>query len=392
MKKLKELGMAFRHVPELFQLIYQTDKLFLFYLICEMLSFAVISYPTMFLVKYAFDALEEKKPFSQFAAMCVLLLLLQLAIYLIKSYFNSVRPGRSSYVIGILYNAFHRKSMELDYELLAEKEIQELMVFAGDFIKWRLRNTVWNFISLFSSLIAFAISCVLLLHINIWLIAAVVAGMLLDAFVAAKFVAPRFKLDNEITKNQRHIRYFDETVTNENTAKDLRIFNLGDKMKERAAGYVNKNFQLELRKKHYSDLQEFLSTFLSHGIDFVIYAVLGYYVLKGKLSIGSLSLAIGNIALFRQYFGKISSTLVGYSDTAKYIEYYNRFMSLESKFHKTGTMPFSLSSNDSFQPAAAARRTAGGAVAFPGRSGGRGTALFPAPPPALPGPFPRGAR
>lgn len=149
MKKWKELGLAFGYVPKLFRLVYKTDKRYLFYLICEMLSFSVISYPGIFLVKYAFDAMERKQPFGEFAIICVLLLLLQLAASLTKSFFNSIRPGRSSLVVGKLYNAFHRKSMELDYELLAEKDIQELQVLAGDFIKRRLNNTVWNFISLF---------------------------------------------------------------------------------------------------------------------------------------------------------------------------------------------------------------------------------------------------
>ena len=156
----RELGRAFGYVPKLFGMVYRTDRRYLFSLICETLSFAVLAYPGMFLVKYAFDAMERRQPFGEFAAVCILLLLLQLAINLIKSFFNSIRPGRTSLVVGKLYNAFHRKSMELDYELLAEKEIQELQVLAGDFIRYRLSDTVWNFVALFSSLIAFAVSYV----------------------------------------------------------------------------------------------------------------------------------------------------------------------------------------------------------------------------------------
>ncbi len=123
MKKFKELLGAFKYVPKLFGLIYRTDKLYLFYLICETLCFAIISYPSIFLVKYAFDAMEAKGPFPKFAIVCVSLILCQLAISLLKSKFNSIRPARTSLVVGRLYNEFNRKSMEIDYELLAEKEI-----------------------------------------------------------------------------------------------------------------------------------------------------------------------------------------------------------------------------------------------------------------------------
>lgn len=348
MDKWRELGRAIGYVPKLFGMVYRTDRRYLFYLICETLSFAVLAYPGMFLVKYAFDAMERRQPFGEFAAVCILLLLLQLAIKLIKSFFNSIRPGRTSLVVGKLYNAFHRKSMELDYELLAEKEIQELQVLAGDFIRYRLSNTVWNFVALFSSLIAFAVSCILLVDINIWLIGVVVGGMLLEAFLSAKFMQSRFPLDNQIIKNQRHVRYFDEIATSEKCAKDLRIFDMGGKMKDRAVAYRKKNLGLELCRKRYTDLQGGIGAILSHGIDFAIYGILGYYVLQGALSMGSFSLAIGNIALFRQYFGKISDTLVGYSDTAKYMEYYDRFMALESRFRKTGLERVRISGDGSF--------------------------------------------
>lgn len=348
MEKWRELGRAFGYVPKLFGMVYRTDRRYLFYLICETLSFAALAYPGMFLVKYAFDAMERRQPFGEFAAVCILLLLLQLAVKLIKSFFNSIRPGRTSLVVGKLYNAFHRKSMELDYQLLAEKEIQELQVLAGDFIRYRLANTVWNFVALFSSLMAFLVACILLIHIDIRLIAVVVGGMLLDAFLSAKFVRFRFRLDNRIIKNQRHVRYFDEIATSDKCAKDLRIFDLGGKMKDRAAAYMKENLGLELRKKRYTDLQGGIGAVLSYGIDFAIYGILGYYVLQGALSMGSFSLAIGNIALFREYFGKISDTLVGYSDTAKYMEYYNRFMALESRFRKTGRERVRISADDSF--------------------------------------------
>lgn len=348
MEKWRELGRAFGYVPKLFGMVYRTDRRYLFYLICETLSFAALAYPGMFLVKYAFDAMERRQPFGEFAAVCILLLLLQLAVKLIKSFFNSIRPGRTSLVVGKLYNAFHRKSMELDYQLLAEKEIQELQVLAGDFIRYRLANTVWNFVALFSSLMAFLVACILLIHIDIRLIAVVVGGMLLDAFLSAKFVRFRFRLDNRIIKNQRHVRYFDEIATSDKCAKDLRIFDLGGKMKDRAAAYMKENLGLELRKKRYTDLQGGIGAVLSYGIDFAIYGILGYYVLQGALSMGSFSLAIGNIALFREYFGKISDTLVGYSDTAKYMEYYNRFMVLESRFRKTGRERVRISADDSF--------------------------------------------
>ena len=349
MKKIKELLAAFGYIPKMFGLIYRTDKRYLYYLLCETFCFAVISYPSMFLVKYAFDAMETGKPFSQFAFVCVALILLQLGISLTKSLFNSIRPARTSLVVGKLYNEFHQKSMEMDYELLAEKEIQELQVFAGDFIRRRLSGTVWNFVSLFSSLIAFVISSLLLISINFLLIIAVIVGLLLDSALSVKFISLNFKLNERTMKIDRYIRYYEETAASDAAAKDLKIFDMGDEIISRIEDCNSVKFRLERKRMLYSDIQGLLSVLNSHGSDFIVYVVLGFFVLRKELSLGDFSLAIGNIALFRQYFGRISSTLVGYTDTAKYIEYYNRFVSLESKFRKTGTKHILISQNDDFE-------------------------------------------
>lgn len=348
MKKLKELWSAFGYVPKMFRLVYKTDKLYMFYMICETICFALIPYPSIFLTKYAFDAMENKSPFSEFALICTALILVQLGISLLKSFFNSRRPGRSSLVIGKLYNEFHRHSMEMDYELLAEREIQELQAFAGNFIQFRLNNVIWNFVSLFSSLIAFVFSCALLIDINVYLIVAIIGGLIIESLISLKFISLNLKVDEEAIKNDRYIGYYENTVISDNAAKDLRIFDIGSKMRAKLEEHIRIRFRFEGKKRLYSNVQGFLSMLCSKGIDFAIYAVLGISVLRGRFSIGSFSFAISNIAIFRQYFGKISSTLIGYSDTAKYIEYYNRFISIESKFRKTGKNPFTLTPNDSY--------------------------------------------
>lgn len=348
MKKIKELISAFRYVPKLFKLVYKTDKLYLFYLLCETICFALIPYPATILVKYAFDALEVGTPFYQFSLVCGALILTGFLLGVLKSFFNSIRPSRTSLVVGKLYNAFHKKSMEMDYELLAEKEIQELQSFAGQFINRMLSKTVWNFVSLFSSLIAFIISCVLIAHVHILLIGIIMLGLLLDSVLSMTFISINTKLDEETILVNRHINYYEETATSEAAAKDIRIFQLSHPMKEQAETYIQKKFRLERKKKYFATLQGFISLLNSHGIDFVIYAVLGYSVLQHNLSIGSFSLAVSNIALFRSYFQRISSVLIGYSGTAKYVEYYSKFLAIESKFRKTGTEPIEFSKSDSF--------------------------------------------
>jgi len=350
MKKLTELRNAFLYVPQLFRLVYRTDKLYLYYMIGETLSFALISYPSVFLSKYALDAMEAGQPFGRFALVCLLLLLLQLAVNLIKAFFNSRRPGRTELVRGKLYNAFHKKSMELDYELLAEKDIQELQSFAGKFIGSRmLSTTVWNFVSLFSSLIAFIAACAFLTSVNHWLILAAVVSLFIDSTVAASIIPRRFDLDKLISSGNRHVQYYHSLAIDENPAKDIRIFNMASPIAERI-DHLAQEVLVNIKKKNNLNLfQLVLNIITSVSTDWFIYIVLGWFALKGSLTVGSLSFAVANLALFRRYFGSIIGILVGYTETARHIEYYNRFMGLKSKFRGTGVLPMDIKAGDAFR-------------------------------------------
>ena len=358
MKKIHELASSFRNIPRLFSLVYRTDKPCLIYMILETVCFAALPYPTIFLVKYSFDLLEkstlgggayDSSVFARYAVICVSLILTQFAIAMAKSLFNSLRPARTAYVTGKLYNDFHRKSMELDYELLAEKEIQELQSLVGRFLQYNFRNTIWNFVSLFSSLAAFIVSCALISGINIFLILIVIAGTILSAFVSSRFAKAKANINDEITKNDRYIKYFDNVIVSDEYAKDIRIFEMSAPISGRLDSYYRKKLALEKKKKLLENIHGCMNNGCSYLIELVIYAFLGYFVLSDGMSIGTLSLLLGNIAIFRSYLEKILDVLVGYSETAKYVDYYNDFMSLKSKFRLTGNKPFTLTAKDDFE-------------------------------------------
>jgi len=348
MKKIKEFMLALGHVPKLFKTVYKTDKLYLFYMIGETICFAFVPYPTLYLSKYALDALENGSKFSDFTIVCVLLIFLQLIVLLLKSFFNSVRPQRNILVTGKLFNSFHKKCMELDYELLAEKEIGELKQFAGEFVKYKLSQSVWSFISIFSNVITFIYSGVLLLGVNQFLLVIIFLGLLVESLISSKVIPIRFELDRQISHNNRKIDYFNNVSTNEIYAKDLRIFGMGEKLYNKIFEITTKSLDLEKKKIKLSFFQSISNSTLSIGIDLVIYAVLGFLVLNDNITIGMLSFAIGNLALFRTNISKIAETLTSYSEIAMHLEHYTKFMSLESKFRQTGDKSVSIIPEDDF--------------------------------------------
>jgi ATP-binding cassette subfamily B protein len=238
--------------------------------------------------------------------------------------------------------------MELDYELLAEKEMLELKNLAQAFVTGQIGNVVWNFIWLFSSLITLISAIIILATINYWIICIVVIGLLINSYITMHFVKLSHTLQTNLIKKQRVMDYFNGIGTDFINAKDIRIFDMSEKIQNKAYEAIRSIFKIFKKTNKYSNIQGLIGSFLSYGIEFSVYIVLGIDVLHNGLSLGSFSLAVGTIALFRNAFSQISNTLITYTDTAKYIEYYFSFMSFESKFRKTGVLPLHLKENDSF--------------------------------------------
>lgn len=347
MSKLQELKNAFRFVPAMFRTVWSTDRRYLIYIVCETLCFALLPYPALYLEKYALDALGSGKDYREFVFMCGGLLLLGCAISMLKSVFNSIRPNRTTVLNSKLTNRFHLKCMELDYQLLAEKEVQELQVLASEYISWRMSNTIWNFIWLFSGMVSFVISFIVLVRISLFLLALTIAKMALDIWIAARFMPLRQKCQEDLILKNRWVSYYEQVASEYSNAKEVRIFSIGKRFANRITKIVEEIYGQFKKQRRLSDISGVVNILLSNGFEYLIYAIMGIGVLKGKMTIGTFLLVISNIAILEQYLERISSTLVGYSETAKYAEYYEKFMALESEFVKDGQiMPETAWSGD----------------------------------------------
>ena len=349
MKQIKQLLNYFSYIPALFRILWQVDKIYMLMTIGEMLSFTLLAYPPLILVKYTFDALQNEVSFSDYAVIVVEILALILFTNIFKTYFNdNIRISRGSLMQGRLAADFYKKCMELDYELLAEKETLELKDLAKQFVSFRFSNTVWSFIAMFSNVIALVSAIIILAAINPLVIVVTVIGILINSIISACFIKLNQPKDEELTMRQREINYFTDTASDFAYGKDIRIFDMSGKIKEKIKLVYDEIYKIFKKKKTYSDYNGLINAFLQNLIQFAVYILLGYSVIFNGFSLGSFSLAIGTIGLLRNSLGGISGTLLYYSDSIKYIKYYLDFMGFENKFEKTGVIPLSVSKDDDY--------------------------------------------
>ena len=349
MKQIKQLLNYFSYIPALFRILWRVDKVYMLMTIGEMLSFVLLAYPPLILVKYTFDALTNEIPFSDYVMSVIGILALILFTNILKTYFNdNIRISRGSLMQGRLTAEFYKKCMELDYELLAEKETLELKDLARQFVSFRFSNTVWSFIAMFSNVISLVSAIVILTAINPLVIAVTIGGIIINSVISAFFIKLNQPKDEELTIRQREINYFNGTASDFTYGKDIRIFDMSGKIEEKIKSAYVEIYKIFKKKKTYSDYNGLINSFLQNLIQFAVYILLGYSVIFKGFSLGSFSLAIGTIGLLRNSLEGISGTLLYYSDSIKYIKHYLDFMGFENKFEKTGVMPLSISKDDDY--------------------------------------------
>jgi ABC-type multidrug transport system, ATPase and permease components len=349
MKQIKQLFNYFSYIPALFRILWRVDKVYMLMTIGEMLSFTFLAYPPLILVKYTFDALQNEVTFSDYTVIVIGILVLILFTNILKTYFNdNIRINRGGLMQGRLTADFYKKCMELDYELLAEKETLELKDLARQFVSFRFGNTVWSFIAMFSNIIALISAIIILTAINPLVIAVTVGGIVINSIISAFFIKLNHPIDEELTIRQREINYFNGTASDFAYGKDIRIFNMSGKIEKKIQSAFFEIYKIFKKKKTYSDYNGLINSFLQNLIQFVVYILLGYSVIFNGFSLGSFSLAIGTIGLLRNSLGGISGTLLYYSDSIRYIKYYIDFMGFENKFEKTGIIPLSVNKDDDY--------------------------------------------
>ena len=335
MKNLKQLFVSMANVPSLFKLVWEIDKKYLFLVILEMTGFALAPYPALFLASYAINAMEKKTDFSKFAVVCLGFLTLSFIISVMRSYINNrARLMRGEILFGKINNQFHRKCMDIDYQSIAESKTQNDHAEAAQFLQWRFGGLIWGCISILSAIVSIIISNAVLTAISPLLIVIIIAGITLSTVVSTLFIPLYNKINKERTVNQRHIDYYNTVSLDYVSAKDIRIFSMEEAIKDKTWHFINKNFKLQVRQSALGLLQNLIGFVVSYGIDTIIYAILGYGVLQGNIEIAAFTLALGSIALFRQYFGEITETLLMYGGSERYMRHYIEFMKQKSRFRE----------------------------------------------------------
>lgn len=259
--------------------------------ICGAIILPILSIASTFVVKNIINLLTKgggnKTSENVLLIMFSVLLLISLlrkAIQTLSQYsqlmHGELMNGRISLII-------IERSLKADLEYFDNPAFNDKLTSVNQ-DSYAIANILWNVISTISATVSFVGVFLVICQANIWYATLLIASAVPSSLIAAKYTQSHYKLSISQINGKRQMSYIQSLVTHKYYAQEIRLFNIGDWMKQRFGG-IWRTFLSERRDMNRKRaiitgllecLPEFVITLISIDIAFDILnsrATLGDY-------------------------------------------------------------------------------------------------------------------
>lgn len=316
--------------------IYSSSNLMI--LLYLMLNLTCASFPLLstFVLKYLLDILTSKSPDMTAVMICICLYIFALVIL---QAMNSVK--------NVVYASIFKKAEHL-YDCVISEKLSKLPMSVIDTsegkdmvddVRYTKNTAVYlmhRIIRIVSLFYTFAVAFVTLVTFNIWFsllfLILTVPGIILDVVFEHKSEKLRLKTAPDV----RRFCYYRWMLTDAWPAKDVRMYDLTEPIKERYNDekdkYIKANKKLDQKKLCASLCAELIKR--SGEISFTVFVL--FIALSGQISIGDVALYIGFAISASASFQTMTSIFVmGYTQTTKKMGRLFEFLSIECPDEKS---------------------------------------------------------
>jgi ABC-type multidrug transport system fused ATPase/permease subunit len=338
MKWLNEIKTRFVYIGRMFRLLWGFDKALLFILIGNIIVESVNPFITMYLIKYSIDMLASGTDFRSYLPTVLIFLgaeFLGKSLLIHLSVQKDIHGNMSG---DKLFSVLFRKTLELNYEMLLEKNILEKRQLASKvFEQGRFNDLTSHFRSFAMNLIVVCGIVYIVAQIEYWILLVILVIVIINAVVTAK--RTRFNRDvwEATAPVGRKIEYFNTIDADTAFGKEIRLYKMHgvlDKM------YTNMQQEME----HYLNKMfgfyginwqiQFITSFILNG---VIYGYLGFKILVQQLiSVGDFSLYLNAITKFNSAIQDMINSFINISDNGRYLKDYFDYLEIKSRYDTTG--------------------------------------------------------
>ncbi|MDR0554329.1 MAG: ABC transporter ATP-binding protein/permease [Treponema sp.] len=336
----------FIYIGRMFRLFWNHDKIYLFLRIFQIILTSVLPFIGMNLTRYSINLLTAGAAYASYVPVVLFFLGLTFAhavLAVVSGYFCDIRGNTFGNVL--LKNIF-QKTVELDYDMLLDKNIMEKRERAMNVAdSGKMINLVGNFLSFVSNAVIIGGIVYIISSMDLWILGLVLIIITINSLATqARKKAERVTYIEQVPVTRRN-KYFHTVITDPSIGKEIRVYNMlgsltgiyGDLMKKLV-------IQLKLILALYTK-----GNIIHHAttlcLNAAVYCYLGYKILVlHTLSIGDFSMYLMAITSFNSAVQGMTASFLDISNNGQYLKDYFDYMKLESRFQKGGK-PLPVSEN-----------------------------------------------
>ena len=338
MKFRKKLFANIGYTGKMIVLMWQNDKMYLFYMFLDVIAYSSLPFISMYLVQQSIQMLEEGAEFQVFLPVVLGFIAAYCAVSCLHSYLNYKRDLHANVISFRLYQNLFEKTLSIDYEMLLDKDIQEKKELAQRIIVnnqfSQIVNTFHNFISKVIILVGLI---AVLSQIDFWILIITLAIVMVNTAVARYRNKFRRSIDVDLNPLQRRVGYFFNIGSSFSFIKEIKTYKMEKELLSRYSATQSDICKGLDKTIHLSLAGYIIANVMNLLLDGVAYTYLGFRVLvRNNLSIANFSMFLNAIYNFNSSVGTIVGAFENMSANGRYLQDYFDFMSLKTMRDKAG--------------------------------------------------------
>lgn len=322
----------FSYTGKMLKLMWKSDKQYIVYLLLDIIVWSIIPFVNVYLVQESINMLETGADFQNYVPIIVGLVIGNLILNYCHNYLNYKRDLHGSIISVILYKNIFVKTLNLDYEKIIDKNIQEMRELSLRIIdNNRFFVMTVAFHNLVSSIIVITGISYLLAQIDLWILFIVLTIVIVNSISVIYRNRYERKVEIDINPIIRKIQYFMGIGSNYSYIKEMKLFSMNNNVVNE---YVNlqKEMYKGVNKTRRLSLFGYTISHISQAIlNIVIYLYLGYRVLVNKnLSIAEFSVFLAAVVNFNGSIQRIFTSHLQINNNGQYLKDYFEFMKINN--------------------------------------------------------------
>ena len=322
----------FSYTGKMLKLMWKSDKQYIVYLLLDIIVWSIIPFVNVYLVQESINMLETGADFQNYVPIIVGLVIGNLILNYCHNYLNYKRDLHGSIISVILYKNIFVKTLNLDYEKIIDKNIQEMRELSLRIIdNSRFSVMTVAFHNLVSSINVITGISYLLAQIDLWILFIVLTIVIVNSISVIYRNRYERKVEIDINPIIRKIQYFMGIGSNYSYIKEMKLFSMNNNVVNE---YVNlqKEMYKGVNKTRRLSLFGYTISHISQAIlNIVIYLYLGYRVLVNKnLSIAEFSVFLAAVVNFNGSIQRIFTSHLQINNNGQYLKDYFEFMKINN--------------------------------------------------------------